>query len=94
MEKKGPKRLTFQVPFPLAMVLCEGIWVDPATVSDKPIRLPNCARPLPVNTAGTNQQAAAEQELAPELPPYDKLRELAKKFPPPDDWFEEDQKPF
>jgi antitoxin component of MazEF toxin-antitoxin module len=29
----------------------------------------------------------------PALPPYAKLRELAKKFPPPAIWFEEDGKP-
>jgi hypothetical protein len=35
------------------------------------------------------------EQPPPQLPPYDRLRELVEKYPPPDEWFEgEEEKPF
>jgi antitoxin component of MazEF toxin-antitoxin module len=36
----------------------------------------------------------ADDEKVPSLPPYRKLRELARKHPPPQSWFDEEGKPF
>jgi antitoxin MazE len=46
----------------------------------------------PANGSGEAPGAARKKGLP--LPPYEKLRRLAKKYPPPASWFEEGGKPF
>jgi antitoxin component of MazEF toxin-antitoxin module len=47
-------------------------------------------------TAAPNgaEEAAGGKDVVPPLLPYKKLKRLAKKFPPPASWFEEEGKPF
>jgi uncharacterized protein (DUF1778 family) len=47
-------------------------------------------RPIIIQAA---KDALAEKELARVTPPNAELRKLAKRFPPPPRWFDEEEKP-
>lgn len=73
--------------FPFAQVV--------SLLTSKPLRRPNRGKPITDRAQNQDQQDAGQKESASrQLLPYDKLRQLAKKYPPPPEWFDEEQKPF
>jgi len=50
-------------------------------------------RPAPANRSSQNVGGVSRKGVPP-LPPYAKLKRLAKKSPPPASWFDEEGKPF
>jgi len=61
-------------------------------LTSRPLRRPN--RNKPIGETAPDQDSCEQEHTSTQLPAYDKLRELAKEFPPPQEWFDEDEKPF
>ena len=51
-------------------------------------------RPAPPANGSDQSAGRGRAKAIPPLPPYEKLKRLAKDHPPPASWYEEEGKPF